>query len=128
MSGRPAFFLLLLSVALACSPEKNSGPGQASGGIPTDSTFDRELWSTRRGGEYPFREQMLRDVVYNDTIRRLNREQLLSLLGDPDRENEGHLYYTISEKKLGFLTLSLTSMVVRLRPDGSVEWIRIYNK
>ena len=71
---------------------------------------------------------MLRDVVYNDTIRRLNREQLLSLLGDPDRENEGHLYYTISEKKLGFLTLSLTSMVVRLRPDGSVEWIRIINK
>ncbi len=119
--------LAFLAVAfIACSDSNDHQAAQDADQKKAETTFDREKWSIKDGDEYPYREQMLRDVVYHDTIRSLSEAELLNLLGSPDRRNDGHLYYRIARKNLGPLTLHETTMVVKMADDQSIEWIRIH--
>lgn len=88
--------------------------------------FDQSKWRMKEGDNYLYRAQMLKDVVYNDTIRSLNQIELTNLLGEPDRTNENHLYYTISRRGLGAFTLNEKTMVVKINVDNSIEWIKIH--
>ena len=88
--------------------------------------FDHVKWNMKDGDTYIFRAQMLKDVVYNDTIRDLNESELIDLLGQPDRINENHLYYNISRKGLGAFTLNQKTMVVKINGDRSIAWIKIH--
>ena len=88
--------------------------------------FDKEKWKTKDGKDYTFRYKMLNDIIYNDTIRTLNKDKLLDLLGEPDYSREGHLYYRINETRLGNWTLKTKTMVIKLVDDKSIEWIKIH--
>ena len=68
---------------------------------------------------------MLNDFVYNDTIRSVNKTEILNLLGEPDRSTEGHLYYTIKQTRIGAWPLHTKSMVIKLSSD-TIEWIKIH--
>ena len=81
---------------------------------------------TREGASYACRDQMVDAVLYSDTLRSLKRAELLLRLGKPDREQEGHLYYTVAENRLGFWTLNQKSIVIKLKADDSVEWIKLH--
>lgn len=88
--------------------------------------FDKTKWGTKEDSEYPYREQMLHDIVYNDAIRELTKNELLELLGEPDRSNKGHLYYMISQKKLGFWPIKTKTLVIKLKEDNTIDWIKIH--
>ena len=90
-----------------------------------EMVFDKEKWVTKKGKDYPYRDRMLDDVVYNDTIRTLNKGQVIELLGEPDYKKEGHLYYRITESRLGSWTMKTKTMVIKLRENDSIEWIKI---
>jgi hypothetical protein len=92
----------------------------------TEVKFDKTKWGTKEGSDYPYRELMLQDIVYNDTIRELTKDELLELLGEPDRSNEGHLYYMISQKKLGFWPIKTKTLVIKLFEDNTIEWLKIH--
>jgi hypothetical protein len=62
--------------------------------------FDMKKWRTKDGADYPYRDQMLNNIVQNDTIRTLNKDEILNQLGAPDRANENYLYYMITQKRL----------------------------
>ncbi len=87
--------------------------------------FDKAKWKTKEGEDYPYRESMLKDVVYNDTVRTLNREEVIDLLGEPDRMNEGHLYYLISQKRIASWPLHKKFMVIKVSSD-TIEWIKVH--
>jgi hypothetical protein len=88
--------------------------------------FDSSKWDIREGQDYPFREGMLSTLVYTDTLRTLNKTELIGVLGTPDRDVEGHLYYLISQNRLGPWPLNSQFMVIKLTPEENVEWIKIY--
>ena len=92
----------------------------------TEAKFDKTKWDVKEDSEYPYREQMLHDIVYNDAIRELTKDELLDLLGKPDRSNKGNLYYMISQKKLGFWPIKTKTLVIKLKEDNSIEWIKIH--
>ena len=69
---------------------------------------------------------MLNDVLYNDTIRTLTKNKILALLGEPDRTNNNHLYYLISRSGIGEFTLHTKTMVVKIKEDDSIEWIKVH--
>ena len=114
----PIKFLIipLLLTFMACNSEQTE----------VESTFDKTKWSTKEGRSYPYRDQMLHDIVYNDTIRSLNKSEILELLGEPDRSADCHLYYTISQKRLGAWPVHTKSMVIKLSEDNAIEWIKIH--
>jgi hypothetical protein len=118
MPDRITITLLTLVFLWGCKSEPEIPDGQ----IP----FDREQWKVKKGPSYIYRDQMVDAVLYSDTLRTLKREKLLERLGEPDREEKGHLYYTIVENRLGFWTLNQKSIVIKFRADDSVEWIKLH--
>lgn len=119
-------FLFLSCLSCNCDVEEKSDP--ADRGSEVEITFDKTKWSIKEGKDYPFRDQMLNDIVYNDTVRELNKDEILELLGEPSyyRENENFLYYTITEKRLGFWTLHSKTLVIKLSEDYTIDWIKIH--
>lgn len=116
----------LLFLCLACNSDSNEKSVTIDEGTASDAKFNQAKWNTKDGSDYPYRDEMLKDVVYNDTIRTLNKDEILKLLGTPDKIVENHLYYMISQKRLGFFPLHTKTMVIKLSNDNSIEWIKIH--
>ena len=88
--------------------------------------FDKVKWTIKDDDDYVYRELMLDDVIYNDTIRELDKNQLIELLGEPDYERDTHMYYRIKDVGIGSWSLKTKTMVIKLNPDSTVEWIKTH--
>lgn len=88
--------------------------------------FNKELWNTSNDGAYPHRIKFIDNILYSDTIRNLNKTQAMKLLGVPDYEKEDHLYYKISQTKLGFWTLHSKTLVIKIKENDSIDWIKMH--
>lgn len=113
-------------LCFACKTGKEDNLENQKKNQDSEIVFDKEKWKTKDGKGYPYRDKMINDIVYNDTIRALNKDQLIELLGEPDYIREGHLYYRINETHLGNWTLKTKTMVIKLVEDRSIEWIKIH--
>ena len=91
-----------------------------------ETPFDKTKWSIKEDLDYPYRNQMVNDVLYSDSLRTLQKEGLIDLLGQPDYTREEHLYYRISETRLGTWVLHTKTIVIKLSKDNSVEWIKLH--
>lgn len=118
--------LILLVFCLSCNSDRAKDAGNGTNPPDTDIAFNREKWSVKDGEDYPFRESMFRDVIYNNTLRSLNEEELLGLLGEPDRREENHLYYMITQKRIASWPLHTRTMVIKFSGKDSIEWIKIH--
>lgn len=123
---RIIFIIPLLLSVLACNSEKDEKPGLIDHETMSEITFDQTKWGIKEGLAYPYRDQMLNSIVYNDTVRSLNKDEILDLLGEPDRKNNGYLYYLISQRRLGFWPLHTKTMVVKLSENNTIDWIKIH--
>jgi len=94
----------------------------------SEMVFDKAKWNAKNGADYPYRDKMVNDIVYNDTIRTLDKIEILDLLGEPSyyRNNKNFLYYTIKQKRLISWPLHTKSMVIKLSEDNTIEWIKIH--
>lgn len=117
---RLTFLCLLLLFACEGEPTRQNGTEDVM------APFDKSRWLAREGEDYLYRSEMLNSVLYNDTIRDLSENRILEMLGDPDRRQDGHLYYKIEENRTFGWTLHAKYMVVKLTDDGKVEWIKVH--
>ncbi len=92
MNPRLFFFLFILFVAFSCKKNEANHQDSQQESIP----FDSEKWSTMEGNDFPLRNLMVDDILYTDKIRKLKKGAILNVLGSPDREQDGHLYYKVS--------------------------------
>jgi hypothetical protein len=91
--------------------------------------FDKNKWLEHKGDYYTFRDEMLDNILHTDLVRNLNQNEIIKLLGEPSyyRENKNYLYYLIKKKSLlGFWTLHTKTLVIKLKDDKTVEWIKIH--
>jgi len=116
----------LLLFVLACNTEKDEKSGLIDHGTKAEIAFDKTKWRIKEGLAYPYRGQMLNSIVYNDTVRALNKDEIIILLGEPDRRNDGYLYYMISQRRLGFWPLHTKTMVVKCLENNTIDWIKIH--
>lgn len=115
---------ILLLLCLGCTNFKEESPG--GGANTAEKKFEQTKWNARAGEDYPYRDQMLQDVVANVKLKGMKHGELISLLGEPDRVDNGHLFYLVSQKKIGFLTLHTKTLVIKLDSDSAVEWRKIH--
>ena len=121
------FFVVFLFLCfLACKTDREDNAENEKKEPNSEMVFDKLKWKTKAGLDYPYRDEMLNDVVYNDTVRALNKVEIIDLLGEPDRINENYLYYMIAQKRLGFWPLHTKTMVIKLSEDNSIDWIKIH--
>ena len=117
--------LFLIFILTSCQADEEKRI-QNESNATEDIVFDQIKWIAKEGGEYLYRNQMLKDVLYNDTIRSLDKSEITTLLGAPDRTNENHMYYLISRSGIGAFTLNAKTMVVKIADDNSIEWIKVH--
>jgi len=55
---------------------------------------------------------MLHSVLYSDSLRTLNQQELVGILGAPDRRQNDYLYYLIENRTIGLFTLYEHTLVV----------------
>lgn len=123
---RILILLMLLPLMLSCKSDHEDKKTSKLASENAEIPFEKDKWALKEGKDYVYREQMYEAVLYNDTIRSLSEVKLISLLGDPDYHEEGHLYYRISETRLMNWTVKTKTMVVKLNQDGSIEWIKVH--
>ncbi|MEQ9405103.1 MAG: hypothetical protein RIM99_16045 [Cyclobacteriaceae bacterium] len=76
--------VFLFAYCIACNSDEQEKVESQQVDQEIEIAFDKAKWKTKEGKSYPFREKMLNGVVYNDTIRTLNKTQLIELPGEPD--------------------------------------------
>ncbi|MCB2220627.1 MAG: hypothetical protein KQI35_09545 [Bacteroidetes bacterium] len=118
--------LLILISTIACNRQQENQSNSNDRVSEAEISFDKTKWSTREGRDYPYRDPMLNDIVYNDTIRMLTQEEILELLGEPDRREDGYLYYMVKQKRLGYWPLHTKTLVLKFSEDNTIDWIKIH--
>lgn len=120
------YMVLLFLGFFACKTEGKKNVENQKIKPEIEMAFDKEKWSVKEGNDYPFRDRMLHDIVYNDTVRTLHKNEILELLGEPDRIDSSYLFYKIVQKRIQFIPLHTKTMVVKLSGDNTIEWIKIH--
>lgn len=117
---------IILLFCISCNDAKKSESQTAERANADEIQFDKSKWRSKEGHVYPYRDKMHSDLLYNDTVRMLNEQEILDLLGKPDRSNEGYFYYTVTQKRIGSWPLHTKSLVVKFTNDSTIEWIKIH--
>lgn len=123
---RRLLILWITIFLIACNSENNKKSECDTQKTNNKIVFDKAKWIVKKDSDYLYRDQMVNNIVYNDTVRSLNKDEILKLLGKPDRVNENYFYYLIDENRLWFWTLHTKTMVLKFTNDGAVEWIKIH--
>jgi hypothetical protein len=115
------FFFLLLGVINSCGDKSKRTEADKS-----LQKFDKIKWLTKENTDYPLRNEMLKNLIDSVTLNGLKYSKLIDLLGQPDRTDNGHLFYLISQQRMGGFPLSTKTLVIKLTSDSTVEWRKIH--
>jgi len=108
--------VIFLLCFISCSSDKQE---------QQEEKFDKTKWATKEDKIYPYRDRMLKDLVYNQKLKGLKRDEVLNLLGQPTRIDSNYLFYIVSQSFIGDLVpLHTKSLVIKLIND-TVEWRKI---
>lgn len=88
-------------------------------------SFARTQWRAKDDHHYPHRNKMLANLIEDHTLDRMPKDEILDLLGEPDRIDKSYLFYTIAQKRIGFWPEHTKTLVIRLETD-TINWIRIH--
>ena len=109
--------LILLICCVACKKK----PQQ-------EEKFDSSKWAIVKEKSYPYRDKMLKDLIDNIELHGLKQDSILSLLGKPNRVDNGHLFYTVLQEFFPNTSwpIRTKTLVIKLAKDGTVEWRKIH--
>lgn len=114
--------LFLSFLIVICSCHSNGKQADKNSQVK----FDKIKWQTKEDDAYPYRDEMLNDLIQNVTLKGLKKDKLVELLGPPTRTDADYLFYTVNQPHLGVLILSSRSLVIKLTKDSTVEWRKIH--
>src|SRR5687768_8470566 len=111
---------LLILFFIGCLSCKNNNEKN------TEEKFDRMKWATKEGKKYPYRDKMLNDLVYKQKLKGLKKEQVLNMLGQPNRTDSNYFFYIVDQRFLGEMPVPMhtKSLVIKFLND-TVEWRKV---
>jgi len=121
-----AFLLLVFVSLLACKDKNQNESSSGENEIKQNVPFDENKWKIKEGDDYPFRESMVKDILKDMELRKLNKDQFIEKFGEANKVNENHYYYLVAQKRLNIWPLHTTTLVVKLNDENMVEWIKLH--
>jgi hypothetical protein len=110
--------LLVMLCCVGCKSKKQEITGEK---------FDKARWAIRDGKHYPYRDKMLHDLITNYKLHGLKQDSIINLLGQPNREDNGHLFYTVDQSFIANAwPLHTKTLVIKFTKDSTVEWRKIH--
>lgn len=112
--------VLLILLLLACLSCKNKSGGQSQ------EKFDKIKWAIKEDKKYPYRDKMLNDLVYKQKLKGVRKEEVIDMLGQPNRTDTNYFFYIVDESFFGDLPVPIhsKSLVIKFLND-TVEWRKI---
>jgi hypothetical protein len=89
-------------------------------------SFDKSKWRLKDDHHYIYRDIMLHDLLDRHQLDSLNKDEVIDLLGNPDRIDNNYLFYTISQKRVGIWPIHTKTLVIKFYDDHKLEWVRIH--
>ncbi len=86
-------------------------------------SFDKAKWETKKNSDYPYRNKIVKELMSSDTLKQLKKEEIINMLGKPDREDNSYLFYNIAQERLGFLPLHTKTLVIKLSDSTNAVMI-----
>lgn len=121
--------LVVVAVIVFCLASNYTREEQSDnvqGGTKTEFEFNKTKWRTKVGRDYPYRNEMLEDLINNQKLKGLKRDEVIDMLGEPDRSDGSYLFYMVTQKRILFYPLHTKSLVIKLSKDNTVEWRKIH--
>lgn len=116
MKNRISQFLIICLTVLAVSS------------CNSKQEFDSDEWK-QTGLDWwitDFREKMVDDLIQNDTLIKMNQEQVIELLGLPESENKAKLEYLIREKYRSDINPEyISNLIIEFDEKGQVRNCKI---
>jgi hypothetical protein len=120
------FYILLVVTLSSCNQAKEEKPGNEQTPEVRDIKFDETKWRVKKDQDYPHRDEMLDDLIESGKLKGLKSDEVLDLLGQPDRTDTSYLFYQVAQKRMGFMVLHTKTLVVKLDEDSTVQWVKIH--
>ncbi len=76
--------------------------------------------------DYVYRDKMLKHLIDSVKLHGITKNELFTLLGQPETSNNGYHYYTIAQERFGLLPIHTKTLVIKLTADSTVEWRKIH--
>ena len=115
--------LIVIIGFISCKKEKETTESFQE---ETIIELNKVNWNKKEADDYLYRELLIDSVIENKELRSLGQNELLNVLGEPNRMENNHLYYTISQKKLGFWPLNQKTLVIKYSENDTITWIKIH--
>lgn len=113
------FIIIVVLGLLSCNQaDKSASEGHEK--------FDRAKWAVKDGDDFPNREKMIHELLEQKLLQGKTKPEILKLLGEPTREDNGYLFYLIAQERIGFFPLHTKTLVIKFRSDDIVEWVKIH--
>ena len=113
------FLSIVLLCFLGCMPKKQ---------VVNEAEFNKAKWAIQIGKEYPYRDNMLHNLIANKRLNGLKRDSILNLLGQPNRNDSNFIFYMVAQKMLaGVFPLHTKMLVIKFSYDSTVIAAKIYD-
>ena len=120
------FITLILFLFISCKDNSQETTVATVQADAKEELFDASKWKIKEADAYPYRAQMLDDLVYNVPLKGLTKEEVLTLLGPADRTDGNYLFYSVDVNRLMGYPLNSTNLVILIGADGKVAWRKIH--
>ena len=115
--------LIVIIGFISCKKEKETAESIQK---ETIIELNKANWNKKEADDYLYRELLIDSIIKNKELRSLGQKELLNFLGEPNRMENNHLYYTISQEKLGFWPLHTKTLVIKYSESDTITWIKIH--
>jgi len=120
------FPFILLLCCLSCEPKRDEQPVIEDPPTETNSKFEKNRWLVKKGEDYPYRNEMIDDLMSQSELKKYNKDQMIDLLGEPDRVDSLYLFYRIDQERLGPWPMHTKTLVIKLSGDSTLNKIMIH--
>ena len=89
-------------------------------------SFNRQLWSDGNGIEFPYRNNMLDDLLAKRQLKGQKLKQVTDTLGSPDEQKPGRIGYDIEIVYKGFPPSYVKKLYIHFNADSVVTRTEVY--
>ncbi len=114
------YILILMTLLVSCKCNTSSAPQE-----PQVMRFDKTKWQQKDDQGYIYRDQMANDLIKNQTLEGLKKEDAISLLGNPDKIDQNVLTYELLEQKAYGFQLNKKIMILYIEKDSTVGKVTV---
>ncbi|CAN5302727.1 hypothetical protein BH09BAC2_BH09BAC2_04740 [soil metagenome] len=108
--------ILIITFGVSCKHKRQTTPDK----------FDKEKWAYSEGKQFPYRDNIIIDLLSSRILIGLKQKEVLSVLGQPSRTDINYFFYIVDQQTIGnYFPLHTKTLVIKFTAD-TVTWTKVH--